>query len=92
MMTGKCVEKTVGLSLATISRIQRRDRNPFPRQLSAPSDGGRSVWLETDVVMWKAREIAHRTGLSVDEVLARYSSLAGRILAAEDAPKELVDH
>jgi predicted DNA-binding transcriptional regulator AlpA len=92
LLTEKAVCEMVGYSKTSIYRMQTRDRNPFPMQTKDPDNGGRSLWVEMDVIMWKAREIADRTGKPLSDVLAQYRSNAAFLLGSEDIPQELIDH
>jgi prophage regulatory protein len=51
------VTASVGLSRAMIYRLMREGRDPFPSPIKI---GAASVWVEREVVAWKARRVETR--------------------------------
>lgn len=51
------VAKSIGLSRAMIYRLMQDRCDPFPRPVKV---GQASLWVEREVVAWKARRVARR--------------------------------
>jgi predicted DNA-binding transcriptional regulator AlpA len=56
------VAVSVGLSRAMIYRLMREAGDPFPAPVKV---GAASLWIEREVVAWKARRAEARAGWSV---------------------------
>lgn len=51
------VAASIGLSRAMIYKLMHAERDPFPPPVKV---GGASLWVEQEVVEWKARRVADR--------------------------------
>ncbi len=76
LLSLRSVLDSVGVSKSSLYEMIKDPESPFPGPIKI---GGRSMWIEADVILWKADVVRRNLGLS--DPLGEYRL---RLRAAED--------